>query len=136
MVNRLRNMTTVWVAAVLAGGVLAGGVVNGQAAKGKAESPAGAWQGTAETPDGPQAFGLTLTVDGEKVSGEIALTEGTVKLTSGSWTKGELALAFDHPAAGPITLSGAFKEGKLAGTYAIGNGGGGGGWQAERKAAK
>lgn len=137
MMNRLRHVTMVWVAAVMTAALVGGsGLVHAQAAKGKAEAatPAGAWDGTAETPQGPQAFTLTLKVDSGKVTGDITLPEGTVQLSGGSWEKDELKLAFEHPSAGPVNLSGAFKEDKLAGTYTL-NSGEGGGWQAARKTA-
>lgn len=136
MVKPIARVTTVWAATVLTAAFLGSGLLHAQGAKGKAnaETPAGAWDGTAETPQGPQAFSLNLKVDSGKVTGDITLPEGTVQLSSGSWEKDELKLGFEHPSAGPITLSGAFKEGKLAGTYTM-NSGEGGGWQAARKAA-
>jgi hypothetical protein len=80
----------------------------------------GAWDGSVETQNGPIAFGLTIKLEKDKLSGEIASQEGTVPI-SGTWAEGKLSVTFDYN-GGPVAMSGQLKEGALSGDMSFAGG--------------
>ena len=83
-----------------------------------ATDPSGDWDGSVETPNGTITFGLTLTVEKDKVTGQIGSPEGSVPI-AGTWADGKLTASFDYNGT-PITVNGALKDGALAGDMLYG----------------
>lgn len=97
----------------------------GQAQEKKEAAPAadpltGTWEGTVDTPNGVIAFTLTVTLDKENVSGQIASSEGAMPV-AGTWVDGKLSASFDYN-GGPMGMNGALKDGALAGEMIYGGG--------------
>jgi hypothetical protein len=55
-----------------------------------AQSPAGAWELTVDTPQGPNTSTLTLKLDGDKLSGDLATQMGSTPVT-GTFSAGTVA---------------------------------------------
>lgn len=91
----------------------------------------GTWDGTVETPDGTISFGLTLKLEKDKVSGEIASDQGGAPVT-GAFADGRLSLTFDYNGT-PVTMTGALKDEALSGDMAFGSGEMVMGWTAKRR---
>ena len=98
-------------------------------------TPAGRWQGKADTPDGPIAFTMSLAVDGDAVTGEITLPEGAIKIENGRWAGGELSFTIVHPNGDTITARAKLQGDVLAGEWS-GTQGGSGAWEARREPAQ
>src|SRR5215510_12488171 len=56
-----------------------------------AQSPAGAWDLTVDTPQGPNTSTLTLKLDGDKLSGDLASQAGSTPVT-GTFSAGTVAV--------------------------------------------
>lgn len=85
-----------------------------------ADDLSGDWDGTTETPNGTISFTLKIVLDKDKVTGEIASSEGGAPV-SGTWTDGKLSATFDYNGT-PMTMTGTLKEGVLSGEMNFGGG--------------
>jgi hypothetical protein len=99
-----------------------------------AQSVAGEWQATMETPGEPSVSKLTLIQNGEKLSGTLkgqrgeAQVEGTVK---GKEVKFSYSINYNGNAV-PIAVSGMLDGDTIKGTASIASGAYEGGWMAKR----
>lgn len=99
-----------------------------------AQSVAGEWQATMETPGEPSVSKLTLIQDGEKLSGTLkgqrgdAQVQGTVK---GKEIKFSYSINYNGNAV-PIAISGMLDGDTIKGTASIASGAYEGGWMAKR----
>jgi hypothetical protein len=93
----------------------------------------GEWAGTVESPQGTIGFTLTLKLDKDKVTGEIASDQGGTSLT-GTWTEGKLAANFDYNGT-PVAMTGSIKEEVFGGEMNMGGGQMVMSWTAKKKAA-
>src|SRR5262249_59348447 len=57
----------------------------------RAQSPAGEWQLTVDTPQGPNTSTLTLKQDGDKLTGDLASQMGSTPVT-GTFSAGSVAV--------------------------------------------
>lgn len=78
----------------------------------------GAWDGSVETQNGAISFGLTMKLDKEKVSGDIASEQGSSPL-SGTWTDSKLSVTFDYNGT-PVEMTGGLKDDTLSGEMSFG----------------
>jgi hypothetical protein len=95
----------------------------------------GDWEGLVELPDGSTPFTMKLTVEKEKVTGEVAGPQGATAITEGSWTEGKLTISFTYVDGAGIVMTGSVSDGQLAGSLNYGgqmvvN------WAAKKKPAK
>ena len=77
---------------------------------------AGQWDGVADAQGQPFPFLLTLTVDGEKVTGNSSSQLGEAKITTGTWKDGKLYFQTEGQ-NGTVTMSATVVDGKLSGEY-------------------
>jgi hypothetical protein len=80
----------------------------------------GDWDGLVDTPDQQRPITLKLKLEGEKVTGEIGSEMGTVALQSGSYSGGNLSIAFPFQTGDMITMTAVLQEGKLVGQLSLG----------------
>jgi hypothetical protein len=78
----------------------------------------GQWDGITGTGDQTIGFTLVLKLEGDKVSGTISSDQGGGPI-SGAWKDSALTISFDVNGTA-VTMVGAIKEGKLAGTLDLG----------------
>jgi hypothetical protein len=76
----------------------------------------GNWDGVADANGQPFPFALTLTVEGETVTGSSSSQMGDAVLKSGTWKDGKLSFQLEGQ-NGTITLTGTVIEGKLSGEF-------------------
>ncbi|HXH05930.1 MAG TPA: hypothetical protein VNI83_04995 [Vicinamibacterales bacterium] len=120
---------------LLGGPDAVGATAPAQSAQQSEATPAGRWQGKADSPDGPIAFTMSLVVDGDTVTGEIALPEGVIKIEGGRWAGGELSFTIVHPSGDTISARAKLEGDVLTGEWS-GAQGGSGTWQAQREPAR
>ncbi|MBI1761853.1 MAG: hypothetical protein HYR56_10495 [Acidobacteria bacterium] len=102
-----------------------------------AQSVAGEWQATMETPGEPSVSKLTLTQDGEKLAGTLkgqrgeAQVQGTLK---GKEVKFGYSINYNGNAV-PITIAGLLDGDTIKGTASIASGAFEGAWMAKRMGA-
>jgi hypothetical protein len=93
----------------------------------------GDWSGTVESPQGTIGFTLTLKLEKDKVTGEIASDQGGTSL-AGTWTEGKLSANFDYNGT-PVAMTGSIKEDVFGGEMNMGGGQMVMSWTARKKAA-
>jgi hypothetical protein len=76
----------------------------------------GNWDGVADANGQPFPFALTLTVEGETVTGSSSSQMGDAVVKSGTWKDGKLSFQLEGQ-NGTITLTGTVIEGKLSGEF-------------------
>lgn len=76
----------------------------------------GQWDAVADAQGQPFPFLLTLSVEGEKVSGTSSSQLGDSKITTGTWKDGKLYFQLEGQ-NGTITMSATIVEGKLSGEF-------------------
>jgi hypothetical protein len=95
-------------------------------------SVAGEWTGEAVVQGGPMPFTLVLRVEGENVTGEIGSAQGTSPL-SGTWKDGTLAFSFAYMSGAPVSMGATVQDGRLVGVLDYNTGEVQGTWSASRK---
>ena len=76
----------------------------------------GQWDAVADANGQPFPFGLTLKVDGEKVTGNSSSQLGEAALKDGSWKDGKLAFVLEG-SNGNISMVATVVDGKLTGEF-------------------
>ncbi len=94
----------------------------------------GVWDSLATTPNGDMSATIELKQDGEKVTGEIRSDMGSLPIQAASFKEGKLQFDIEL-GGGTYRVQAALKDGKLDGGWAPAEGGDGGSWTANRKAA-
>jgi hypothetical protein len=122
----------------LAAGV---GVAQDQPAAGQEKKEAveadpltGAWDGSAETQNGPVSFVLKIKLEKDKFTGEIASDQGGAPIT-GTWAEGKFSGSFDFNGMA-VAMTGTLKDGALSGEMNFGGGQMIMNWSAKKKAAQ
>jgi hypothetical protein len=101
-----------------------------------AEDPlSGAWSGSATSPEGGAPIKLTLKLDGQAVTGQIATDQGSQDLKEGTWKDGVLSFKTTYNGV-PVSMKASLKEGKLAGDFSYNEGEVLGTWTASREPAQ
>jgi hypothetical protein len=93
----------------------------------------GSWDGTVVMPEGPTSFFMMLKLDKDQISGEIGNDQGSTPVT-GTWVDGKMILSFSYVNGEPASLTGAFKDGQLAGEVSLGPAAAVTSWTAKKKA--
>jgi hypothetical protein len=108
----------------------------GQEKKDAAEADplTGAWDGSAETQNGPVAFVLKVKLEKDKFTGEIASDQGGTSIT-GTWAEGKFTGNFDFNGSA-VVMTGTMKDGALSGEMNFGGGQMIMNWTAKKKAAQ
>jgi hypothetical protein len=101
-----------------------------------ADPISGEWEGLVDMPDSPLAFGMTLKLDKDKVTGEVESSAGVVTITEGSWADGKLTIAFVYVDGASVEMSGSLADGQFSGSLSYGGGQMVVNWIARRKPAK
>ncbi len=99
-----------------------------------AQSVAGEWQATMETPGEPSVSKLTLTQDGEKIAGTLKGQRGDAQV-QGTFKGKELKFSYSinyNGNAVPIAVAGMLDGDTIKGTASIAGGAYEGGWMAKR----
>jgi hypothetical protein len=92
----------------------------------------GAWDSVAVTPNGDMAATLSLSQEGEKVTGEIRSDMGSLPISAGSFKEDKLQ--FDLDLGGNVyRIQATLKDGKFTGGWAPAGSTSGGPWSATRK---
>jgi len=97
---------------------------------------AGGWDATMNTPGGPRPFGLTLKVDGEKLTGTVTRSNGEMPLV-GTVKGNDISFSYiisynDHDLE--LSFTGKVSGDSIAGNVSFG-GNGDSDWGAKRKSA-
>ena len=98
-----------------------------------ADPVSGEWEGEAVVQGQPMPFTLTLKLNGDTVTGEMASSMGKVPLASGAWKDGTLLITFPYVGGEPVSMGGQIQAGKIAGVLDYNNGEMQGTWTATRK---
>jgi hypothetical protein len=85
-----------------------------------ADPISGEWDGLVDAPDQQRPFTLKIKLDGEKVTGEVGAEMGTTALQSGTYSGGNLNVAFPFTTGDTITMTGTVQDGKLVGQMTVG----------------
>ncbi len=93
----------------------------------------GEWEGEAVVQGQPMPFTLTLKLNGDTVTGEMASSMGKVPLASGAWKDGTLLITFPYVGGEPVSMGGQIQAAKIAGVLDYNNGEMQGTWTATRK---
>jgi len=93
----------------------------------------GDWDAVLDMGGNQMPFWLSLTLDGQKVTGRVGSAERGITPLEGTWVNGILDFAFTMADGMRISMSATFADGKLAGTMKFGDGQMGGGWAAARR---
>jgi len=101
-----------------------------------ADQISGEWEGVVDLPDGATAFGMTLKLDKDKVTGDVAGPQGSTPITQGSWADGKLTIAFTYVDGAGIVMTGSLAEGQFTGSLDYGGGQMVVNWTAKKKPAK
>ncbi len=102
-----------------------------------ADPVSGEWEGLVDLPDGSIPFGMTLKLDGDKVTGDVSSPAGSTPITEGSWVDGKLTVAFTYVDGASVVMTGSLTdEGQFAGALSYGGGQMVANWAAKKKAAK
>jgi hypothetical protein len=97
-----------------------------------ASSVAGEWKGTSkDTPQGDMTFTLTLKQEGETVTGEIDLGQGTFEISDGTFKSNKLSFTIKTPDGNSYEVAGTLEKDQLTGTWKDNNGTSGT-WAAEK----
>jgi hypothetical protein len=92
----------------------------------------GDWDAILDAGGNQMPFLLSIKLDGEKVTGQLASDMGTAPF-EGTWTSGALSFAFSGPNGMAVSMSATIVDGKLAGTFSIADGQMTGGWAAAKR---
>jgi hypothetical protein len=99
--------------------------------KPKADAISGAWDAELITDDNTVQLTLTLKLEGAKVTGSSESSHlGSSAISNGSWANNKLKITIET-SHGPLTLTGALQNGKLAGEWDAGHMRGK--WEAKKK---
>ncbi len=101
-----------------------------------ADPVSGEWEGMVDLPDGATPFSMKLTLEKDKVTGEVTGPQGAAPITEGSWAEGKLTLTFTYVDGAAIVMSGGLTAGQFAGSLSYGGGQMVVNWAAQKKAAK
>ena len=105
----------------------------GAAAPAGADPLTGDWDAVMDVGGNQFPFVLSIKLDGQKATGQMSSERGAVPF-EGTWTDGTLRLSFvGGPNGIVISMTATFVEGKLAGTFSIGDGQMTGGWAAAKR---
>ncbi len=98
----------------------------------------GEWEGLVDMPDGAMAFSMTLKLDKDKVTGEVAGPQGAAAISQGAWAEKEakLTIAFTYVDGSPVSMSATVGPDQMTGTLDYGGGQMVTNWVAKRKPAK
>ncbi|HWO02256.1 MAG TPA: hypothetical protein VNS63_23625 [Blastocatellia bacterium] len=91
----------------------------------------GEWDGSADANGTAIPFTLKLKLDGDKVTGTSDGGQGSLPISKGTYSAGKLSFSLEIPNAGEVVLTGAIKDGKIAGEYTMS--GQTGKWEAKKK---
>ena len=99
--------------------------------KPKADAISGAWDAVLTTDDNTVQLTLTLKLERNKVTGDFESSHlGNGAINNGSWENNKLTITMET-GHGPLTLTGALQNGKLAGEWDAGHMQGN--WEAKKK---
>jgi|WetSurMetagenome_2_1015567.scaffolds.fasta_scaffold298108_1 hypothetical protein len=97
-----------------------------------ASSVAGEWKGTSkDTPQGDMTFTLSLKQDGDTVTGELDLGQGTFEIIDGTFKSNKLSFTIKTPDGNSFEVTGTLDKDQLTGTWKDNNGTSGT-WTAEK----
>jgi hypothetical protein len=103
-----------------------------------ADPVTGDWEGLVDLPDGAMSFSMTLKLDRDKVSGEVAGPQGASTISDGTWAEkdAKLTISFTYTDGAPVTMTGTVTEDQITGSLSYGGGDMVINWVAKRKVAK
>ena len=87
-----------------------------------ADPVSGDWDGLVETPDQNMPFTLKLTLDKDKITGEVGSTQGAGPITAGTWDAKEskVVVSFTYVDGAAITMTGTLKDDQMTGSLSYG----------------
>ena len=87
------------------------------------DSLAGAWEGTAQTPEGEAALKALFVVAEGKLAGTIESSMGPIGISSSSFADGKLTIGIEYQGSAG-TLSGAVRDSRIEGVWEVAGGSG------------